>query len=124
MTDQERDELSACQPAPGPLAGSGVTHEDIGTIIANNVKIAPYQFNRDKLVLVGIDSAARDILALLSQPPRSEQEAYDPYPYKEALAELVSLRGECLALNGGGPGFQKRWESAWINAAELTRSEP
>ena len=48
----------------------------------------------------------------------------DYYPSHEALRELVSLWSEHVALNGGGPGWAGRWESALNIATDLVRIEP
>lgn len=42
----------------------------------------------------------------------------DDFPYKEALHELVQLRGEEFAI-GGGPSFKGRLAKAWRAAEEL-----
>lgn len=47
----------------------------------------------------------------------------DTEPYVAALHELVSLRAEYTALNGGGPGWTKRWEAAWAVAADLLEED-
>lgn len=46
------------------------------------------------------------------------QRADDATPYKEALHDLVQLRGEEWAI-GGGPGFKDRVTKAWRAAEEL-----
>ncbi len=48
---------------------------------------------------------------------------FDYYPSHEALCDLVSLLSEKEALNGGGPGFQGRWDKAYAYAIELVRGE-
>lgn len=43
--------------------------------------------------------------------------------FKEALSDLRALRAEHLALNGGGPGWMRRWLDAWVRADELFANE-
>lgn len=40
-----------------------------------------------------------------------------------ALRDLVDLRCEHWALNGGGPGWKDREKKAWDRAEELVRGE-
>lgn len=42
----------------------------------------------------------------------------------EALGDLVQLWSEHEALNGGGPGWQKRFSEAFNRACDLVRREP
>lgn len=42
----------------------------------------------------------------------------------EILSDLVSLRDEFDVLNGGGPGYQQRWDKALSRAREFTFQEP
>jgi hypothetical protein len=42
----------------------------------------------------------------------------------ETLSDLVHLWSEHEALNGGGPGWQKRFNEAFMRACDLTRREP
>lgn len=37
----------------------------------------------------------------------------------DALHDLVMLRAEEFALNGGGPGIAERWKKAWASAEEI-----
>lgn len=43
--------------------------------------------------------------------------------FKEALSDLRSLRQEHLDLNGGGPGWMRRWLDAWVRVDELFANE-
>lgn len=43
--------------------------------------------------------------------------------FKEALSDLRSLRSEHRALNGGGPGFNARYEACWVRIDELFANE-
>lgn len=42
----------------------------------------------------------------------------------EALSDLIQLWSEYEALNGGGPGWQKRFGEAFSRACDLVRREP
>lgn len=43
--------------------------------------------------------------------------------FEEVLSDLVALRLEHWALNGGGPGWKDREKKAWDRAEELVRRE-
>lgn len=55
-----------------------------------------------------------------AQPPPAGEEFLE---FKEALADLRSLRHEHECLNGGGPGWAARNKAAWAKADELFANE-
>lgn len=60
----------------------------------------------------------------LHLPTGEGAEAHDDFIYQEALSEIMSLVGEYECLNGGGPGWQDRWNKARSHADDITRNEP
>jgi len=70
------------------------------------------------------EHAREDAKLIVKSVNEAEPDGVNYYDSHEALVDLVQLWAEHEALNGGGPGWQKRFNAALAVAHELTRREP